>query len=69
VFSICEDKDGNLWIGTDDTGINKFDRPTNKFHRFQNDPDDPNSIGDQKVSQVFCDSYGEWNAQPMGLIN
>ena len=38
VTSICEDKDGMLWIGTWDGGLNKWDRTSNKFIRYKNNP-------------------------------
>ncbi len=31
VLSICEDKNGTLWVGTNLGGLNKFDRPTGTF--------------------------------------
>jgi len=34
VYSITEDKEGNLWIGTRN-GLNKFNYNTNKFYRYQ----------------------------------
>ena len=35
VREIHEDRDGNLWIGTEDAGLNKFDTATRLFTHFQ----------------------------------
>ena len=34
VFSLCEDKNGNLWIGTYENGLYKYDLHKNKFTHF-----------------------------------
>ncbi len=57
--SICEDSFGNLWIGTNDNGLNRFDRTTNKFIHFRNIPGDPASISKNAISQLFLDSKGD----------
>ena len=44
IKAITEDKYGNLWISTWCSGINKFDRKTERFTHFQNNPKDPKSI-------------------------
>ncbi len=36
ILSIAEDKTGNLWIGTHSDGVNKFDKRTEKFTRYNN---------------------------------
>ncbi|MEJ2349828.1 MAG: two-component regulator propeller domain-containing protein [Anaerolineales bacterium] len=44
VWTLYEDSSGTLWVGTDG-GLNKFDPETDRFIRYQYDPDDP----DRKV--------------------
>jgi ligand-binding sensor domain-containing protein len=39
VFCMYEDDEGSLWVGTDEGGINKFDRHTEKFINYK--PDQP----------------------------
>jgi signal transduction histidine kinase/ligand-binding sensor domain-containing protein len=36
VLSICEDKNGTLWVGTNYGGLNKFDRQTGTFTSYLN---------------------------------
>ena len=44
VISLYEEKNGNLWIGTDGGGINLYDARTDKFTHF------PSTYGDKVVS-------------------
>ena len=34
VYSVCADREGNIWAGTRSNGLNKLDRKTSKFSRF-----------------------------------
>ena len=66
---ILQDKSGNLWIGTDG-GLNKLILPvlsasgneseesTPTFIRYQNDPNNPNSLSHNIVRSIYEDSSG-----------
>lgn len=68
IMSLAEDKEGNLWIGTSDGGLNKlisdysfnndgsFDKP--KFINYQHDPKDGNSISGNDVRTILVDRDG-----------
>lgn len=58
VLALCEGRDGNLWIGTNVGGLNRFDRASGAFKRFQNDPAKPTSIGDGAVRSICEDRTG-----------
>ena len=67
VRAIYEDRQGTLWVGTgmpwtsdNKGGLNRFDRKTNTFTRYQNDPNNPNSLLDNKVRAMFEDSEGNF---------
>jgi ligand-binding sensor domain-containing protein len=71
VRAIYEDRNGDLWIGTgsvygienDDPkqgGLNKMDRSRNTFTRYKHDPDDPNSLINNKVRAIYEDSKGNF---------
>ena len=72
---IYEDSTGTLWVGTGDMeskdrtgGLNRFDRTTGRFDRFQNDPDDSSSLSDDVVLDVQEDAEGRlWIATTQGL--
>lgn len=49
---------GELWMGTSDGGLNRFDPRTGQFTSYLNDPADPNSLSENSVSSVDVDSQG-----------
>jgi signal transduction histidine kinase/ligand-binding sensor domain-containing protein len=55
--AIYEDHQGILWVGSKSDGLNRLDRSTGKFTRFQNNPDDPNSISNNNVISILEDSF------------
>ena len=55
VFSIAQDKLGNMWFATYD-GVNKYDGYT--FTVYQHDENDPNSIANDISRIVMTDSKG-----------
>lgn len=58
VYSICEDNDGNIWIGTLYGGLNCFDPQTQLFTYYQHDPDQPNTISGDTVTALDSDQHG-----------
>ncbi|WP_171037818.1 hybrid sensor histidine kinase/response regulator [Dyadobacter luticola] len=68
ITSICEDLDGNLWIGTRTGGLNKYDRAKDHFTRFVNKEGDPHSINGNQINVVCKDSQSNiWVGTPSGL--
>lgn len=43
-FTIIEGREGGLWMGTWDGGLNRFDLATERFTHYRHDPADPNSL-------------------------
>ena len=65
VTSICQDKTGYIWIGTE-YGLNRFDGYT--FTVYKNNPQDSTSLMFNIISKVFCDSKGNlWVGTNTGL--
>ncbi len=69
VVAIYEDREGTLWIGTGSVygadqnnfeagGLNKFDKEKGTFRRFKHNPENKNSLINNKVSAIFEDSKG-----------
>jgi signal transduction histidine kinase/CheY-like chemotaxis protein len=56
---VYEDRSGTLWIGTENSGLNKFDRETGQFTRYQNVPNDPYSLSHDSVWAICEDQSGE----------
>ncbi|WP_296705609.1 sensor histidine kinase, partial [Algoriphagus sp.] len=65
VRSLYEDRSGTLWVGTgyefqreNVGGLNRLDPTTGTFTRYMHDPDDPQSLIDNRVRAIFEDSRG-----------
>ncbi len=56
VFSLLEDKNGIIWVGTLGGGLNKFNSRTGKFKRFNHIPNNSSSISHDIVFKVYRDS-------------
>lgn len=65
VYSIFQDSQGFIWIGTED-GLNRFDG--HKFMIFRHEPDNPYSISENTIYDIFEDKEGFlWVATANGL--
>lgn len=70
IWTLCEDKNQNLWIGTSNGGLNKYDREKEIFVRYKHDPNDPISISQDDVRKIFADSRGNlWIGTNNGGLN
>jgi len=58
VTSFTEDENGNIWIGVDGNGFNRFDRQTGKYTNFSHHVDNKNSVASNKVLGVKIDRKG-----------
>lgn len=81
VTVIFQDRDGTIWIGTDN-GLDRFDERTNKFTHYQNSVNDKTTISCNEVRTIYQDRQGtlwvgtgnEWHAintqdGPQGGLN
>jgi signal transduction histidine kinase/ligand-binding sensor domain-containing protein len=57
-YSMLEDSNGTMWFGTASAGLMKFDRQNRCFVSYRHDPDDPETIGDNRVIAAFEDREG-----------
>jgi ligand-binding sensor domain-containing protein/signal transduction histidine kinase len=58
VLTILEDREGNLWCGTQGDGLLKFDRQGRRFIRYHNEPESEESLPEDSVRQLFEDREG-----------
>ncbi|MBX2991896.1 MAG: hypothetical protein KF749_12110 [Bacteroidetes bacterium] len=58
VLALCEDGDGNLWIGTFSGGLNRLSLSTEKIQRFIHHPSDSNSIASNQIKAICRDASG-----------
>lgn len=65
---IHEDRSGELWIGTFNGGLNKYNVEKNHFIRYQHRPNDPNSLSSNVIRTVYEDRKGVlWIGTDSGL--
>jgi len=58
-WSIGQDKDGFLWVGTNGAGLVRMNIQTGDYIRYKSMPESPDSLNGANVRTIFRDSYGE----------
>ncbi len=66
VRTLCEDKEGFLWIGTYGNGIDRYDPLSKSFKHFTFNPKNPFSLSDNRVSKILEDKNGDIWASTYG---
>ncbi|MDX2429962.1 MAG: two-component regulator propeller domain-containing protein [Bacteroides sp.] len=70
IFTVLEDSNGRLWIGTENGGLNLFDRKNEKFIAFKSDPFDEMSLNNNSIWSIYEDFTGNlWIGAYAGGIN
>jgi signal transduction histidine kinase/ligand-binding sensor domain-containing protein/AraC-like DNA-binding protein len=69
-LSFCEDANHNVWIGTDGAGLRYWDRATNRYTCYVNDPKDAGSINNNFITNILRDRDDRiWAATWFGGVN
>lgn len=58
IWSLLCDKSGNLWIGTERGGLNKYVSSENKFYHSKHNQNDSSSLSENFVTSLYEDSRG-----------
>lgn len=68
ILHIFEDRQGTLWIGTLDGGLNKYDRDNDEFTSPKHNPANKTNISSNLINYIFEDSHDRlWIATENGL--
>lgn len=55
ILSITEDKDKNIWIGTENGGLFQYDRESESFTRFLNNSSDSITVVNDRIAHLLVD--------------
>ena len=70
VLSIFNDVSGNLWVGTKENGIFRYNSLTNSFYNYGYNPKDDYGISSSRINCFFQDKYGViWIGTAQGGLN
>lgn len=68
IFSLCTDRQGQLWAGTYQ-GVFRIDRATGRFRQYRHDPTQRRSLGSDRVQALLEDRRGRlWVGTDAGLF-
>jgi ligand-binding sensor domain-containing protein/HPt (histidine-containing phosphotransfer) domain-containing protein len=70
VKSLYVDDVGNLWIGTENGGVNLFDRKNQRFWHYRIDEYNPKSLNNESIQAIYQDNTGNlWVCTFTGGLN
>ena len=58
IWSIAQDREGNLWVGVKGGGVNRLSERATRFGAWRHDPADPNSLAADNVRAIAGDRNG-----------
>lgn len=65
---LLEDSKGDIWVGTLNSGLNRYDYKTGKFKHYLSDFEDESTISNNEILSIFEDSKGRlWVGTENGL--
>jgi ligand-binding sensor domain-containing protein/nitrate/nitrite-specific signal transduction histidine kinase len=68
VMAVYEDRQGILWVGMFDGGLNRLDRSAGTVTVYRHDPADPDSLSSDTVREIYEDRSGTlWVGTERGL--
>ena len=66
LLSLLEDRQGNIWVGSENGGLYLFDPMDNKFFRYQRDPYNDNSLSNNSIWEIYQDNENRLWVAPYG---
>ncbi len=70
VTALCESREGDIWIGTFDSGLKRFNPNTRTFTLYRANPAEPGSLGGNRIRSLFRDRDGDlWVGGDKNVFN
>lgn len=69
ISEIYCDKHGNVWIGTEKGGVNKYNVYQNQFEFYAIDPNDQNSLNENNINSILKEKENLWIGTAGGGLN
>ncbi len=70
ISSLYQDRQGLLWVGSEDGGLSRYDAASDSFIRYQYDPSRPDGLSDNHVYSIVEDREGVlWVGTAAGGLN
>jgi ligand-binding sensor domain-containing protein/signal transduction histidine kinase/CheY-like chemotaxis protein len=68
ISCMVEDHQGDLWLGTVDGGLHRFNPNTGEYRAYSNNPENPRTLSSNRVNAVYVDRAGVlWVGTQQGL--
>ena len=59
IRTMLQDNQGNIWFGTWNQGLQKYDAEFGKVIRYKNEPGNPNSLSNNTIRSLYLDNTGD----------
>jgi signal transduction histidine kinase/ligand-binding sensor domain-containing protein/DNA-binding response OmpR family regulator len=70
IVALQQDRQGNIWVGTEDDGLYLFDPLRGSFTRWGHSDKDPSSLGNNMIKCILTDRRGQlWAGSINGGLN
>ena len=60
ILSLYEDRQGNLWVGTNNGALSMYDRKHDNFINYKENPEDVNSLSHRSVTAIYEDKQNNF---------
>ena len=68
ISALAQDRNGTLWIGTEDAGMHRFNPDTREYRAYSNNPERASTLSSDRVNVLFFDRVGVlWVGTQHGL--
>ena len=58
ITPVLKDRQGRIWVGTENNGLDRLDEKTGKFIHYRNEPGNPKSLSSNVIWSIYEDRQG-----------